>query len=687
MRFLPRAFTTTVLTTLITVQGAPDCFAQGADQDEFFDLGTLVLTTARKREEPIKDVPFAVDVQSGTELQERRAYDAASALRDVSNTNVPVFASGDRQNALPIIRGVGPISNPLSPDDSSVLTFVDGAPLPLAASISGYLDLERAEVLKGPQSTLFGRNTAGGAINLVPAQPTFDFEAYVGAELGTDGLHQAELVVSGPIINDVLAGRIALLRNGVDGFIDNLFGPSLGKQEAFTGRATLLYTPNDRTRWTFSLSGEQYRSEPVFFFLSPGPLLAAQNLARDDSDTLNFSTKFEYDFERFTFTSQTSYATFDADNDFQIDFRLASLFTGGVLPPVAFSDPTLNFNSYRKDETRFTQEFRLTSVENAPFSWLAGLSYYEDDSAFDISSDFYGLVFGSPIQSGSSTYDNLTKGYAAFGEIGIPVTQSLEVSVGARYAREEKDFVGTYDGSGFVAVGAVPFLAEAGSENYDYWTGRIGVTYDWTDEVTSYASISRGFRTGSFPVFNSSQVFGLPRSAYGSSEVLTYEIGTRASLLNGDLQISGAVFFNDVDDEQFQIFDPATFVVFATNIDTESVGFEFDATYQLSSNWSLSGGLGYIDARLRNVTPVISAAQPGVASGNRLPFVSEWSASASVSYRAPLASWGFQNTAPGTEVFGRLDYNFIGENFYDAANLGVVEDVHLLSARFGVEWG
>ncbi|MDF6001912.1 TonB-dependent receptor plug domain-containing protein [Pseudomonas aeruginosa] len=141
-----------------------------------------ITVTARKREENLNDVPGSVHVETGRDLERKRMLDGAAALRDVAGASVGIF--GDRSNAFVVLRGVAPILTPLSPDDSSVLTFVDGAPMPIGASFSPYLDLERMEVMKGPQSTLFGRNTSGGAINLVPVKPNHEFEASVRGEGG-----------------------------------------------------------------------------------------------------------------------------------------------------------------------------------------------------------------------------------------------------------------------------------------------------------------------------------------------------------------------------------------------------------------------------------------------------------------------------------------------------------------------
>jgi iron complex outermembrane receptor protein len=656
-------------------------------QAEGIELEGIVVT-ARKRPEQVWDIPFSVDVQGKSQLDEKRVTDAPSALRDIAGASVGTF--GDKSNSFIIMRGVAPILTPLSPDDSSVLTFVDGAPLPMGASNSSYLDLQRVEVLKGPQSTLFGRNTSGGAINLIPALPTFTPEGYLRTEYGTDNMHRVEGVISGTIVPGTVAGRLAFRRSGTDGYIDNLFGPTLGADESWSGRGSLLIKPSDQTTWTLSASLEDSKATPLYYILSPGPRIAAQSHAVDDSKIGNFVSKFEHSFDSVTFTSQTSYATFKNRNEYQYGdgFLLSAAYAsfGIDLPPSFYVNPAMNFNVWDRKESRLTQEFRLTSAAGASVPWLLGAVYYQDKADYQNESDLFGLVFG-PSSSGSRTYKLDTKGQAVFGEVTFPLFDKLKWSVGARAAHERKSFEGEYFGGDFTAVGAVPYLFEDGSRSYSFWTGRTGLTYEWTKEFMSFANVSRGYKSGGFGTFNTQAFLGFPREPYESSVVMSYEIGGRASLLDNRLKINAALFFNDVKDEQILSYDPTTFAALSLNIDTQSKGFEIDAAYQITPHWEISGGVAFTTSELLNVSAEVAAIQPGVKDGNRLPNVPEWTAKAAIGYRAPTSEWGLGGLLPDSQLVGRVGYNYIGGRFTDAGNWGELDAAHLVSARLGVDWG
>lgn len=647
-----------------------------------------ITVTARKRPEPLWEVPFSVDVETRKQLDERRVLDAAEALKDIGGASMGTF--GDRSNSFIILRGVAPILTPLSPDDSSVLTFIDGAPLPISASNSSYLDLQRVEVLKGPQSTLFGRNTSGGAVNLIPSPPTFKPEGYLLGEYGTSNFYRVEGVASGPIVPGKVAGRLALRRNAVDGYVDNAYGPTLGNEGIWSGRASLLFTPTDRLTWNVSVGMEDLKSSPIYYLLSPGPILAGQSPAIDDSKTWTVISKLEYAGDNFVATSQTSYAGFYNLNQYSYGdgFLMNGVF-GGALPPAFFVDPNQNYNVWNRNDTRLTQEFRLSAAPDASFAWLAGLVYYRDLAAYTNSSDFFGLTFFDPSRSGGRTYNLDTMGFGGFGEVTVPVpfVNGLKWSIGGRLAHENKNFTGQYFGGPFVAVGAVPYFLDQSSRTYPFWTGRTSLLYEWAGRFVTFANVSRGYKTGGFGTFNAQDYLGQPRQPYESATVMSYEIGGRASLLDSRLKVQGALFLNNVSNEQILGYDPTTFATLSLNVDTQSKGFELDATYQITRHWLLEAGVSYADAKMQNVSALIQAIQPGVQSGNQLPNVPPWKARVALDFRVPGEELGLPGRLASGNLTGRIAYNFIDQRYTDAGNFGVVPAFHLLSGRIGLDWG
>ncbi|WP_162246265.1 TonB-dependent receptor [Bosea sp. Leaf344] len=669
-----RLLATTALASAGTIPAAGSAWAQSAiELDE-------ITVTARKRNERLWDVPFTVDAQSRQQLQESRSYDAPSALKDTAGVYMPTF--GDRSTSFLVMRGVGPVLYPLSPDDSSVLTFVDGTPLPIGSSNGNYLDLERVEVLKGPQSTLFGRNTTGGAINLIPVLPDESWKGYLRSEYGSQNLRMLEGAVGGPLIKDKLGARLAFRLRGIDGFIPNLAGPRLGRELSGTGRLTLRFTPTDRTTWTIGGSLDASDGVPVYYALKGDGFfrpVAAQSLANEVDKNYTANSKFEHSFDHFTFTSQTSYNTIRGDLAYNgADFLLGSRLTG--LPFSAFSPIAGNYLNRNVDQSRFTQELRLSANPGDALQWVAGISYYRDRAKLF---SMRNVFFYGPAMAG---YDNLhqtTDGRAVFGEVTYPLVEKLKLSLGGRYTREDKTFHAEYYSDG--TPGGVPFFLERGSKDYNFWSGRASLSYDWSDKLMSYGSVSRGYKSGGFGTFNSLDWAGVPRKPYGSSTTISYEIGSRSSLLDDRLKLSAALFYNDVSKEQVMAYDIKSFSTQSINIDTESHGAELDATWKLGDHWELAGGVTYTSTELGDVPADVARAQAGMKKGNKLPQIPEWAGKASVTYRAPVAQLGLPALG-SANLLARLGYNYLGPRFSDAGNVGKLKAVHLVSARLGVEW-
>jgi iron complex outermembrane receptor protein len=656
---------------------APPVQAQSRDA-QVLQLDEITVT-ARRRDETLRDIPFAVDVQTRAQLDEKRSYDAPSALKDVAGVYIPGF--GDRSTSFLIMRGVGPILFPLGPDDSSVLTFVDGTPLPIGSSNANYLDLERVEVLKGPQSTLFGRNTTGGAVNLVPALPDETWKGYLRSEYGTQNHRILEGAVGGPLIKDKLGMRLAFRLRGIDGYVKNVVGPDLGREQSATGRLTLRFTPTDRTTWTLSGSADSSDGVPVYYALKGDgfPILAAQNLGREVTKNYAFQSKFEHRFDHFTFTSQTSYNAIRADLTYNgADFFLGNRVSG--VPFSAFGNIAGNYFDRNIDQTRFTQELRLSSNPGDKLQWVAGAAYYRDEAKlFSMRNVF---LYG-PAVSGFDNLHQATTGQAVFGEVTYPVIDRLKLSLGGRYTREQKDYDGQFYSDG--TPGTVPVFVEAGKKDYNFWTGRASLAYDWTDKVTTFASVSRGYKSGGFGTFNSLMWAGVPRTPYDSSSILSYEIGGRGSFFDDRLKVSASLFYNDVSKEQILAYDLQNFAQKSLNLDTKSYGVELDASWRVNENWEIAGGITYTSTEITDVPAAAAAAQAGLKKGNQLPQVPEWAGKASVTYRAPLGTLGIAAFGPAN-LLARVGYNYIGPRYSEAGNLAQLKPVHLLSARLGVEW-
>jgi iron complex outermembrane receptor protein len=666
-----------LVTTAFTAASFPSMLlAQSAGQPEVIEDITV---TARKRSEKLREVPFTVDAQTRKQLEEKGVTDGPSALRDVTGAAAPTF--GDRSSSFLTMRGVGPVLFPLSPDDSSVLTFIDGAPQGISSSFGPYLDLQRVEVMKGPQSVLFGRNTSGGAINLIPVLPSQTPEGYARIEYGTANQRKLEGAFGGPIVQDKVAGRFAFRMTGADGHINNTFGAKLGREDGYVGRGSLLFTPTDRTNWLVTLSGEKNNLVPAYYVLKGDgwPILAGQNLYKDNGETLNFTSKFEHAFDTFNLTSLTAYHRKTSNFEYNADFHLMSRVTG--LPPVALSNPNTNYFRREINDSRFTQEIRFNSQDGAKIPWLIGAAYYRDQGQWDSSRNVF--LYG-PFAAGRDTYNLTTQGKALFGELTYPVFETLKFSLGGRYTHENKDFKGEYFTDG--TPGTVPYFREDGKKDYSFWTGRAALSYDWNPGLITYGSIARGYKSGGYGSFNQAMALGVARKPYDSATIISYELGTRLNFLDNRLKVNAALFYNDMKKEQILGFDAMTFNTVSLNVDARSYGGELDASYKLDTHWEVGAGAGYTFSEMRNVSAALAAVQPGMKSGNRLPLVPEWTGRAAVSYRASLEELGLGNRLGNANLLGRMSYNLTGFRFGEAANVAKLDPMHIVSARLGLEW-
>ncbi|MDF5919978.1 TonB-dependent receptor [Pseudomonas aeruginosa] len=233
----------------------------------------------------------------------------------------------------------------------------------------------------------------------------------------------------------------------------------------------------------------------------------------------------------------------------------------------------------------------------------------------------------------------------------------------------------------------MPYFRESGSEDYRFLTGRTSLSYRWTDDLMTYASVSRGYKSGGFGLGSSLMWSGVPREPYDSSTVMSYELGMRSNWLDDSLVVNGALFFNDMSKEQMQSWDYENFTGKNLNLDARSAGFELDARYLASRNWWMEVGVAYTYSSLRHVSAEAAALQDGLRSGNRLPSVPEWTARTALGYEALGRELGFSGWLAEQRVNAMLTYNFVGSRFTDASNFGRLAPVHLISARLGIDWG
>ncbi|MEN2977180.1 TonB-dependent receptor [Tistrella bauzanensis] len=622
--------------------------------------------TARRAEEGARDVPFGLTVISGDDIETRRLNTIEDVLR--ATPGVSVNSSGGPNLYNLSIRGVGALYQ-MSMDDASVVLNIDGTALTPHYSGLGTLDVERVEVLKGPQGTLFGGNGEAGAINITTRRPTRHLEGYLRGEYGQENQRLIEGAVGGALAEN-LSGRVALRHSGSDLWADNLqTGDPLSEPTDLAFRGSLLWEDFDGTSVLATAERQRvenltnllvlmpYRDPPVND-LTPG-------LFDDNEKTMErYALEIAHDFQGARLTATTSVARADFTGLVAYDRLIqAAMGRGGEYWIVDTSE-----------ETVLSQDIRLSSLPDADIFWVAGVNLHHADRSYDTPRNTYG--------TGSATErDFTTRRYAVYGEATVPVAPRLKLTAGLRQAWEEKTYDATYHGGG-TAVSDARDLSDA------YTTGRLGLSYAVTPETTIYALASRGYNPGGFSDYSTQPADSVP---YKPAVNRSIEAGVKTETADRRFQASAALFFNDVKNNHLLSYDPATYVTNAVNADTRSQGAEIEASWRIGGELTLSGGLTLIDTEIR--TNLIGPGAGDVRAGNRVPDVPRWAGRFSVAWIHDLPVRFGNLPQPALNV--RADYTHVGartadpQNSFDLAAYDEI-DLHLGVMSGGAEvylWG
>lgn len=624
------------------------------------ELGQIVVT-ARKVEEDPQRIPFGISVFGRDRLTTEDIRDARTFGSKTPGYNF--VDTGVRGSNTPNIRGVGSFF-PQSSDDSSVPVFIDGVPVALRAQDRELFDIERIEVLRGPQSSIFGRNAQAGAINITTSAPTQTPFFQIGSEYGSFDAFQVTGIASGPI-TDTLAGRVSAKFDQRNGDIpDRNLGTKLRDHKLGHANGKLVWQPTNNTSATLSMRYGNYDERPTGgWFEDPNfPQTFFDFAPQYDLETLGTGFTVKHDAGPFNFTSVTGFQHYTSQlNSDDSDGVLFSALTG--LPPALFNDPGANFRQINDKDYQFTQELRLDGELANGLKWLAGTSLFYSDLDFDFLFNSTGFI--------NATFANkhMTTSISGFGEVTVPISERLNAIAGLRITSETKAFRSRAQD---LSIAMAPSQFDSGTETFNFATGRFGLTYDFMPTLTGFASVARGAKSGGFQLADTDLLNGISVSEYDSAFTMTYEAGLRGTLLDEMLNVSLSGFFNDTADEHVQVFIPPTFQAEIVNLDTETYGFEFEGALKPADGVTLSASVAVLE------TEIVKSADPTVAVGNKVPFAPDVTFNLTGEYRHPLSVLAMEG-----EAYGRVEYQYVGKRTVDPQNSFNLQPFDLLNFRAG----
>jgi iron complex outermembrane receptor protein len=621
-----------------------------------------VTVTATRREESLQKVPVAVSVIDGEQLERDNRNGVASIVQQIPSLNFRTGAS-NKDTSL-FIRGVGTIST--SPGvEPTVATVIDGVVYgrPGQATLD-LLDLDRIEVLRGPQGTLFGKNASAGVLNVVTKAPTEETHGYIDQSYYSGNESRTRFGIGGSLIPGTLKGSVTTLFGSYDGNVDNkLNGQEVNGYNRKGIRGKLEFTPNEDVTFTLAADYMQSRDDTpngvVSKALTPAfasalaPVSAQSDSRKLSSDfrshvddiNKGLSGQLDWKLGDYTLTSITAWRGWN-NAQYQDGDRLGTI-------TAAFPGTE---DKGRLDYDQYSQELRLASPKGEFLEYVGGLFYMhgKDTETYQRT-----LITTTRQDRGVADYSTTSDSSSVFGEATFNFRPDLRLIAGLRWTHDELEYdhrrVST---SATTVSGIQPATSSSGSVDEDGKSGRLGLQYDLSDSVTSYVTYSRGYKGPAYNVFFNMQ----PRDtdALKPETSNTWEVGIKATSWNNRLTTNLAVFHSDYDNYQANFYDTVAGQVVTRLINAGSVsteGVELDYALQATRNLKFSGALAYTKARIDSFQCPPGAAASCNVNGKTLPYSPDWKSYVRADYTIPLDN--------GLDIELGTDYSWQSEVQYD----------------------
>ena len=695
-----------------------------------------IVVTAQRREERLEDVPISVSTMNGKELAS--ILEGGEDIRALAGRFPGLNAESSNGRVAPrfYLRGLGNTDFDLAASQPVSIIMDEVVMENVILKSFPLFDIERIEVLRGPQGTLFGRNTPAGIVKFDTVKPSEEFNGYARATVGETGTLNLEAAMGGSLNDDdTVMGRVSIFNLNRDSWIDNAHtgqNDALGENKDLAIRGQLLFQPSSTFSALVNVHWRDYEGTSEIFranILTTGSSALNRNYTRDvvyfnegdnnpqTAEQVGGSLKLDWDLsDSLTLTSITAYETAEDRSLGDIDGGVVNILSFPTPPDgIDFADilvfglpsrtwpgpiyvPSVTADGI-PDLKQFTQELRLSSNASDSLFWQAGLYYFDDDYK----------ILTEPFFIPGTTRQHTNTAWAVFGQFSYDLSDRWNLTAGLRYTNDEKDLTDPADNIG------IPFDPVSVKDDQASWD--ISLLYTVSDTTNVYGRIANGFRGPS--IQGRDLAFGAPASTATSETITSFEAGFKSTLNDGRVRLNGAVFYYQVDDQQITAVGGADNSIQLVNADNaKAVGFDLDFDALLTDNFLLQVKVGYNDTEIDDPNLRIATCGSGlctpadpldddgfaIVDGNPLPNAPEWNANVRLRYGIPVSSgeffvatdWMFQTDmqfliydavefhsgdvyegglrAGFVAASGRWDAALFGRNITDESNLkGVID--------------
>lgn len=630
------------LTIVLTGSPSAPSWAEETEATQPIVLPTIKVSAQKRLEDPIK-VPVSLQVFDEQEIEDANITDVEDLIERTPNFSQ--LKTGGRGHTTTLnMRGV--TSSNTDTGNPTVGVFVDGVRIARGYDFDFY-DVERVEILRGPQGTLYGGNSPAGVLNIVSKRPDFVWEGKADLTISNFDTFQERFAIGGPVWDDTVAFRVSGIKLNSDGYIDNQnFDTGAETRDDFNIKGQLLVTPTPDLDVLLNASGFNYTG--TFGSYAPLGLLEDEphtvyngELGRAHKKGHSQILDVRYRGDGFDFASITGHRYFTSVEKIDVDYTIDNIA----------------FDRSNQSNDQYSQEFRLLSPEDQDdrFKWLAGV-YLSHET--QVTGDIF--TFGGS-QSGSDV-EVEQRNAAIFGQGTYGITDELFLTVGARYDYVKKELDQSDPTRPLLPAGSA-------SETFGAFLPKAAIEYRWTPDFNTYATVARGYKPGGFPVFNTGS-----RSAtdsYDSEFTWNFEIGAKASLFDDRVQLAASAFYIDIDDQQLRTSTRPGLAPVDNVSKSRSIGFELSASALVMPGLEVFGDFGFTDAEFTDI------GDPAIVStfnGARPAHVPKYEATLGAQYNGDSG------------LFARVSGTVVGPYYLNNDNTTKQDSFFLLDAKVGWEF-